>query len=110
MMSYTLSPWATRSTWKKPIQGACFPEPGQVYTNINKAGVFGLTMECPRCSETLSDRYSSFPSPVRSIRNPGSACMNSDSSWRDRNPALPSAPAPGSLPENKSHFQVCSFT
>lgn len=52
-----------------------------------------LTMECPRCSVTLSDRYRSFPSPVSSIRNPGSACINSDNSWKDRNCALSSTPA-----------------
>lgn len=51
-------------------------------------------MECPRCSETLSDRYRSFPSPVSSIRNPGISCINSDSSWKDRK----LSPRPAVLP------------
>lgn len=99
MISYTLSPCATRSTWKitnrNVVHGS--PEVELAYSFTN-AVVCRLTMECPRCSETLSDRYRSFPSPVRSIKNPGSACTNSDSSWKDRNPALSSrlaaVPAP----------------
>lgn len=50
-----------------------------------------LTIECPRCSETLSDRYSNFPSPVNSMRKPGITWTNSFSSWNERNPVVASA-------------------